>query len=52
MALLASALVAGIYPSNHWEHATKLTPSTFAPFVEKQVNEGNTLIVRWIASEG
>ena len=52
MALVAAAVLlsTAIYPSGHWEHATKLTASTFEPFVKKQVDEGNTLFVRWIAS--
>ena len=41
-----------IYPSDHWKHATKLTPANFEPFVKEQVDAGKTLIVRWIASAG
>ena len=54
MALIAAAtlLATAIYPSSHWDHATKLTEANFAPFVKKQVDEGKTLFVRWIASAG
>ena len=51
-ALLASLLTAGIYPSDHWNHATRLTQANFEPFVKEQVDAGKTLIVRWIASAG
>jgi hypothetical protein len=49
---LAAILAAAIYPTDHWNHATKLTPQNFEPFVKEQVDAGKTLIVRWIASAG
>jgi len=53
MALVAfGILAAGIYPSDHWDHVTKMTTSNFEPFVKEQVDAGKTLIVRWIASAG
>ena len=42
----------GIYPGDHWDHATKLTKSNFVSHVKEQVDAGKTLFVRWIASEG
>ena len=50
--LLAAALSSGIYPSDHWDHATKLTTKNFEPFIKETVDAGKTLFVRWIASEG
>ena len=54
MALLAAAVVlaTGIYPDNHWQHATKLTTSNFEAHVKDTVDSGKTLFVRWIASAG
>ena len=54
MALLsAMALLAtGIYPSDHWDHVTKLTPKNFEPFIKDNVDAGKTVFVRWIASAG
>ena len=50
VALLIAA--AGIYPDNHWDHATKLTTKNFEPFIKEGVDSGKTLFVRWIASAG
>jgi len=54
MALIAAVtlLATAIYPSDHWQHATKLTQNNFEPFVKEQVDAGKTLVVRWIASAG
>jgi hypothetical protein len=53
MALVVAAILAtAIYPADHWDHATKLTTKNFEPFVKEQVDQGNTLFVRWIASAG
>ena len=53
MALLVATLLAtAIYPEGHWEHSTRLTASTFVPFIKESVDAGKTAIVRWIASEG
>jgi len=48
----ASVAQAGIYPDNHWEHATKLTTDNADEFVKTNVDAGKTVVVRWIASEG
>jgi hypothetical protein len=55
--LLAAATVglaaAGIYPDDHWSYATKLsTDDEFNSLVETSIDQGKTLFVRWIASEG
>ena len=52
IAAVAAILATAIYPAGHWDHATKLTPSNFEPFVKENVDAGKTLIVRWIASAG
>ena len=54
MALLAltATVLAGIYPSGHFDTAKKLTPKNFDDHVKEQVDAGKTLFVRWIASEG
>ena len=52
--MLAALLVgaSAIYPAGHWQHATRLTESTFEPFIKENVDTGKTVFVRWIASEG
>jgi polynucleotide 5'-kinase involved in rRNA processing len=52
VATLAFVAVNGIYPSDHWDHATKLTTTNFESFVKGNVDSGKTLFVRWIASAG
>jgi len=54
MALIAAVtlLATAIYPSDHWQHATKLTQNNFEPFIKEQVDAGNDVFVRWIASAG
>jgi hypothetical protein len=54
MALLAltATVLAGIYPSGHFDTSTKLTEKNFDAHVKEQVDTGKTLFVRWIASEG
>ena len=51
-ALMAAALVAAIYPAEHWQYSTKLTTSNFDAQVQAAVDSDKTLMVRWIASEG
>jgi len=43
---------AGIYPDDHWNFATELTPENGDSFIKDTVDAGKTAIVRWIASEG
>lgn len=52
VALLATAVSAGIYPDNHWEFSTELNNDNAKDFIKKGVDEGKTVFVRWIASEG
>ena len=49
---LATSLLAGIYPDGHFDHVTKCTAANFEETVQKSVDAGKTLFVRWIASEG
>jgi hypothetical protein len=51
-ALVAGAVNAGIYPDDHWDHATELTAATADEFVKTNVDAGKTVFIRWIASEG
>jgi hypothetical protein len=51
-ALLAGAANAGIYPDDHWTHATELTAANCDEFVKTNVDAGKTVFIRWIASEG
>ena len=48
----AALLATAIYPDGHWDRVAKPTESSFASLVESTVDEGKTLFVRWIASEG
>ena len=51
--LLAHAVAAGIYPDGHFDVATKLTSQgQMDSLVQETIDKGNTLFVRWIASEG
>jgi len=43
----------GIYPTGHWDHATKLTDQgAFNTFIKENVDAGKTVFVRTIASDG
>lgn len=50
--VIAVTVIAGIYPDDHWNHATELTLDNFDNVVKENVDAGKTLFVRWIASEG
>jgi hypothetical protein len=41
-----------IYPDDHWNYATELTPDNGDEFIKSNVDAGKTVFVRWIASEG
>jgi hypothetical protein len=52
-AALAGVAVAGIYPDDHWDYATKLeNDADFDAAVSAATEGDHTLFVRWIASEG
>ena len=51
-ALLTTALLASIYPDGHFDTVTQLTSSNIDATIEGALNEGKTLFVRFIASEG
>ncbi|CAK0894135.1 unnamed protein product, partial [Prorocentrum cordatum] len=50
--LTATVANAGIYPDDHWDHATELTAETADAWVQEKVDAGQTALIRWIASEG
>jgi hypothetical protein len=50
--VLGTLVSAGIYPDNHWEHATELSTANADSFVKDNVDDGKTVFIRWIASEG
>jgi len=50
--VLGTLVSAGIYPDNHWEHATELSTANADSFVKDNVDAGKTVFIRWIASEG
>jgi len=43
---------AGIYPSDHWSFSTKLTTDNYAETIQSEIDNGKTVFVRFIASEG
>ena len=51
-AALLSAVALAIYPPDHFTHVTKLNQDIFESYIEKNVDAGKTVFVRWIASEG
>jgi hypothetical protein len=50
LALLGLAF--GIYGPNHWSHSKELTNDNFDSFISTNLDEGKTVMVRFIASEG
>lgn len=50
LALLSVAL--GIHPDGHWNRVTKLGQKNFESEVRKVVDDGKTMMVRFIASPG
>jgi hypothetical protein len=50
--VIATTVLAGIYPEGHWKHSTKLTVDNFDATVKEHVDAGRTFFARWIASEG
>jgi len=52
LSLSLLAVAGAIYPSDHWDYATKMTKSNFDETVKSNVDAGKTLFVRWIASAG
>jgi hypothetical protein len=51
-ALLTAALLGGIYPDNHWDHSVKLNKANIDSTIKDTIDNGKTLFVRFIASEG
>jgi len=53
LALLgAPVTLAAIYPDDHWTYSTKLTTSNYVETIEKEIDNGKTVFVRFVASEG
>jgi len=50
--LAAPAAVAGIYPGDHWSFSTKLTTDNYADTIQTEIDNGKTVFVRFIASQG
>jgi len=51
-AFVTLAVAQGIYPDDHWNYSTELTPDNGDQFIKENVDAGKTVFVRWIASEG
>ncbi len=51
IAVLAHA-AGRMYADDHWQYATKLTNDNFDEKIKEAVDQGKTMFVRWIASEG
>jgi hypothetical protein len=49
---LINHAVHAIYEPDHWSYSTKLTASTFNDVIQKEIDAGRTMFVRWIASPG
>ena len=52
LALAAACAAAGIYPDGHFDVATKLTKDNYQGVIQQAIDADQTLMVRWIASEG
>jgi hypothetical protein len=52
LALSLDHVQGGIYPDGHWSHSTKLTTDNFEDTIQAEIDQGKTMFVRWIASEG
>jgi len=46
------AVVSAIYPDDHWNYSTKLTEDNFDSFIQGEIDQDKTVLVRWIASAG
>ena len=52
LALATGCAAAGIYPDGHFDVATKLTKDNYQDVIQQAIDADQTLMVRWIASEG
>jgi hypothetical protein len=43
-------LVSAIYPDDHWNYSTQLTKQNFESHLQSEIDNGRTVMVRWIAS--
>jgi len=49
---MTTLVVHAIYPDDHWNFSTKLTVDNFDSTIQKEIDAGKTVFVRWIASPG
>lgn len=52
IAMLMGSAVGGIYPEGHFDVSTKLTMGNYQDVIQSTIDDGKTLMVRFIASEG
>lgn len=50
--LAAASPALGIYPDDHWDYSTKLTMDNYKDVIQSTIDDGKTLMVRFIASPG
>lgn len=50
--LLLAGTASAIYDDDHWSYSKELTESTFSDVIQKEIDAGKTMFVRWIASPG
>jgi len=51
-AALIATVAAGLYPDDHWSYSTKLTTENYVDTIQSEIDNGKTVFVRWVASEG
>jgi len=49
---LLASFTGAIYPDDHWSKSFKMTSDNFQDKVQKEIDAGKTLMVRFIASAG
>jgi len=52
VALVSLVSAGAIYPENHWKLSTKLTTDNYVETIQSEIDNGKTVFVRFIASEG
>jgi len=52
VALVPLVSAGGIYPEDHWKLSTKLTTDNYVETIQSEIDNGKTVFVRFIASEG
>jgi hypothetical protein len=41
-----------MYADDHWKYSTKITIANAGEVIQKELDAGKTIFVRWIASSG